>query len=171
MRNVFLVVLFLFFSCRKSEIDKVYENRDYLSSLCSNIELLKSRGNNVFFFETYKGSAKNQYFFDMKGDTAVMVRKKIRYEPDIVIKNVENQREVENYVETLNKKLQVYHISGCSAKFGTLGERMKFYMSGGTVVVHLPDRKVISDEKYQSSLREIGDSWYTYLLKFCLTSN
>lgn len=162
MRSIFLVVLILFFSCRKSEIDKVYKNREYLSNRCSNIELVKSRGNNLLFFETYNGLTKNQYFFDLKDDTAFLVRKEIGYKPDIVINNIQDQREVENYVETLNKELKTYHINGCSAKFSALGERMKFYMSDGTVVVHVPDRKVISDEKYQSSLREIGDSWYSY---------
>lgn len=162
MRNICIITLFLFSSCRPSEIDRVYENRAYLSKLCSNIELLKSRGNNVLFFETYNDSAKNQYFFDLKGDNAIIVRKEIRYEPDVVIKNTQDQREVEKYVETLIKELGTYHINGCSAKFRSLGENMKFYMSDGTAVVHVPDRKVIFDEKYQSSLKEIGESWYYY---------
>ncbi|MGJ1421254.1 hypothetical protein ACR79T_16670 [Sphingobacterium spiritivorum] len=162
MRNILLMMLVVFSSCRKSEISKVYENREYLSNLCSNIELLKSRGNNVLFFETYNDSTKNQYFFDLKGDTAIMVRKEIRYEPDVVIKNTQDKREVEKYVETLNEKLKAYQITGCSTGFGSLGEKMKFYMSDGIVVVHVPDRKVISDEKYQSSLKEIGNSWYYY---------
>ncbi|SUJ02345.1 Uncharacterised protein [Sphingobacterium spiritivorum] len=37
-------------------------------------------------------------FFDLKGDTAIMVRKEIRYEPDVVIKNTQDKREVEKYV-------------------------------------------------------------------------
>lgn len=151
-----------FFSCMDPNVKKVYKNREYLSKRCSNIELMKSRGNNLLFFETYNGSTKNQYFFDLKGDTAIMVRKVIRYEPDVVIKNIQDKGEVEEYVEALNKELKTYRINGCSAGFASLGEKMKFYMSDGTVVVHVPDRKVISDEKYQSSLREIGKSWYTY---------
>ncbi|SUJ00348.1 Uncharacterised protein [Sphingobacterium spiritivorum] len=35
-------------------------------------------------------------------------------------------------------------------------------MSDWTVVVYVLDRKVISNEKYQSSLKEIGNSWYYY---------
>ena len=79
-----------------------------------------------------------------------------------MIKNIQDKREVGKYVADLNKELKTYHINGCSYGFASLGEKMKFYMSDGTVVVYVPDRKVISDEKYQSSLREIGDSWYTY---------
>lgn len=156
------LIVSVFFSCMDPNVKKVYRNREHLSSRCSNIELMKSRGNNLLFFETYNDSTKNQYFFDLKGDTAIMIRKVIRYEPDVVIKNIQDKEEVEKYIETLNKELKTYHINGCSAKFSTGGEKMKFYMSDGTVVVHIPDRTVISDEKYQSSLREIGESWYTY---------
>lgn len=164
VRNIVGVTLLIsvLFSCINPKVKKVFKNRAYLSKRCSNIELTKSRGNNVLFFETYNGSTTNQYFFDLKGDTAILVRKEIRYEPDVVIKNVQDQREVEKYVETLNKELKTYHINGCSAKFRCGGEKMLFYMSDGTVVAHVPDRKVITDEKYQSSLKEIGDSWYYY---------
>ncbi len=156
------LIVSVLFSCMDPKVKKVFKNRKYLSKRCSNIELMKSRGNNILFFETYNDSTKNEYFFDLKGDTAIMVRKEIRYEPDVVIKNTQDKEEVEKYVEALNKELKTYHINGCSAGFASLGEKMKFYMSDGTVVVHVPDRKVISDEKYQSSLREIGESWYTY---------
>lgn len=171
MKVILLLISISIIACTsyKHDINRVYEDKEKVLSVFSNVSVFRDERNKYAFLNTHSNGKQNQYIFSKSQNEYSFERDKVLFNPDKVV-NITNKQEFQVYKQQLNEKLKFYlktmdslNISDVSSEFIQQGITLKVYMKSKAILVYVADPSSVTNSEwinYLKSMKRFDDHWY-----------